>query len=224
MTYEEILRYLKAHANPAGAQGMAKFGIRTETALGLSMPFLRRTAERIGVDHALAGRLWRSGIHEAQILAALVDDPSRVTSAQMESWVKDFDSWDVCDQVCGNLFDRTRFGRRKAEAWARRKPEFVRRAGFALMAALAWHDKLADDGLFRGYLPLIEKYASDERNFVKKAVNWALRNIGKRNRSLNRAAVACARRIARRDSRAARWVAADAIRELTDPKTLARIK
>jgi len=224
MTYEEILLYLKAHANPAGAQGMAKFGIRTETALGLSMPFLRRTAERIGVDHALAGRLWRSGIHEAQILAALVDDPSRVTSAQMERWAKDFDSWDVCDQVCGNLFDRTRFGRRKAAAWARRKPEFVRRAGFALMAALAWQDKQADDGLFLKYLPLIEKYACDDRNFVKKAVNWALRNIGKRNRSLNRAAVACARRIARQDSRAARWVAADAIRELTDRKTLARIK
>jgi 3-methyladenine DNA glycosylase AlkD len=224
MTYDEILRRLKANANPAGVEGMARFGIRTDSALGLSMPFLRQTAKSAGVDHALALKLWQSGIHEARILAALVDDPAQVTSAQMERWVKDFDSWDVCDQVCGNLFDRTRFGRRKAVTWAGRKPEFVRRAGFALIAALAWHDRQADDELFVGYLALVEKYAFDERNFVKKAVNWALRNIGKRNRALHRAAVACARRIARQDSRAARWVAADAIRELTNPKTIARIK
>ena len=183
-----------------------------------------RRPKRAGVDHPLALKLWQSGIHEARILAALVDDPAQVTSAQMERWVKDFDSWDVCDQVCGNLFDRTRFGRRKAALWAGRKQEFVRRAGFALIAALAWHDQQADDELFVGYLALVEQYAFDERNFVKKAVNWALRNIGKRNRALNRAAVACARRIARQDSRAARWVAADAIRELTNPKTIARIK
>jgi 3-methyladenine DNA glycosylase AlkD len=224
MTYEEILHLLKANANPAGVKGMARFGIRTETALGLSMPFLRRTAQRIGVDHKLALRLWRSGIHEARILAALVDDPARVTSTQMDAWVKDFDSWDVCDQVCGNLFDRTRLGRRKAVVWAGMKPEFVRRAGFAMMAALAWHDKQAEDRLFLAYLGHCEKYAFDERNFVKKAVNWALRNIGKRNRALHRAGVACARRIARQESRAARWVAADAIRELTNPKTIARIK
>jgi 3-methyladenine DNA glycosylase AlkD len=224
MTYEEILRLLKANANPAGVLGMAKFGIRTESALGLSMPFLRQTAKRIGVDHELALRLWRSGIHEARILAALVDDPARVTSAQMDAWVKDFDSWDVCDQVCGNLFDRTRHGRRKAAVWAEKKPEYERRAGFAMMAALAWHDERAENGLFLAYLALCEKYAFDDRNFVKKAVNWALRNIGKRNRALNRAAVACARRIAHQESRAARWVAADAIRELTNSKTIARIK
>jgi 3-methyladenine DNA glycosylase AlkD len=224
MTYEEILCAMKANANPAGVEGMARFGIRTETAWGLSMPFLRQTARRAGMDHTLAERLWRSGIHEARILAALVDDPAQVTSAQMERWVKDFNSWDVCDQVCGNLFDRTRFVRRKAVVWAGRKPEFVRRAGFALMAALAWHDKQADDRLFLDYLAVIERYSFDDRNFVKKAVNWALRNIGKRNRRLNRAAVLCARRIARQDSRAARWVAADAIRELTNPKTVARIQ
>ena len=224
MTYAEILRRLKANASPSGVKGMAKFGIRTENALGLSMPFLRTTAKQIGVDHELALQVWGSGIHEARILAALIDDPERVTSPQMEEWVKDFDSWEVCDQVCGNLFDRTRFAHRKAAVWAGRKPEYVRRAGFALIAALAWHDKEAGDDVFTGYLPLIEKYAFDERNFVKKAVNWALRNIGKRNRALNRAAVGCARRIARQDSRTARWVAADAIRELTDPKTIARIK
>jgi 3-methyladenine DNA glycosylase AlkD len=224
MTYEEILRWMKKHADPAARKGMAKFGIRTEDALGLSMPFLRQTAKRIGTDHATALRLWNSRIHEARILAALVDDPALVTSAQMELWMKGIDSWDVCDQVCGNLFDRTRFARRKAVVWAGRKPEFERRAGFALIAALAWHDKQAEDRLFLDYLGICEKYAFDERNFVKKAVNWALRNIGKRNRALNRAAVLCARRIARQESRAARWVAADAIRELTNPKTIARIK
>jgi 3-methyladenine DNA glycosylase AlkD len=223
MNYDEILRELKKHANKANVAGMARFGINPKGTLGLSMPFLRALAKRIGSDHALAHRLWGSGIHEARILAALVDDPARVNSAQMERWVKDFDSWDVCDQVCGCLFDRNRLARRKAALWAARKPEFVRRAGFALMATLAWHDKRAEDGLFRGYLSLIEKYAFDERNFVRKAVNWALRNIGKRNRTLNKAALACARRVARQESRAARWVAKDAIRELTNPKILARI-
>jgi len=223
MTYEQILRYLKAHANSANVEGMARFGINPRGTLGLSMPFLRQTAKRIGVDHRLALRLWSSGIHEARILAALIDDPARVTPAQMDRWIGDFDSWDVCDQVCGNLFDRTPFARRKAAAWARKKPEYERRAGFALMAALAWHDKQADDEVFLGYLTVIERYAFDERNFVKKAVNWALRNIGKRGRALHKAAVACARRIAKQDSRTARWVAADALRELTDPKVIARM-
>jgi len=224
MTYDEILREMKAHANAKNVEGMARFGINPKGTLGLSMPFLRKLAKRAGTDHDLAERLWRSGIHEARILAALIDDPLLVTPAQMESWIKDFDSWDVCDQVCGNLFDRTRYGRRKAAVWAKKNPEFERRAGFALMAALAWHDKDATDALFLGYLPVIERFAFDDRNFVRKAVNWALRNIGKRNRALNRAAAACARRIAKQDSRAARWIAKDALRELTDPKTTKRIK
>jgi len=224
MTCNEILREMKRHANKANVAGMAQFGINPKGTLGLSMPFLRALAKRTGTDHVLAQRLWRSGIHEAQILAALIDDPRRVTPAQMERWIKDFDSWDVCDQVCGNLFDRTPYARRKAAAWARKKPEYQRRAGFALMAALAWHDKEAKDQVFLGYLPVIARYAVDDRNFVKKAVNWALRNIGKRNRALNKAAIVCARRIAKQDSRAARWIAKDALRELTDPKTVARIK
>jgi 3-methyladenine DNA glycosylase AlkD len=224
MTYEEILRELKKHANKANVEGMARFGINPKGTLGLSMPTLRTLAKRIGTNHDLAGRLWRSGIHEARILAALIDDPAQVTPAQMESWIKDFDSWDVCDQVCGNLFDRTRFARRKAVVWTKKNPEYERRAGFALMAALAWHDKDAKDEMFLEYLPVIERYAFDERNFVKKAVNWALRNIGKRNLALNKAAVACARRIAKQNSRAARWIAKDALRELMNPKTIARIK
>jgi 3-methyladenine DNA glycosylase AlkD len=224
MTYEEILREMKAHANPDNVAGMARFGINPQGTLGLSMPFLRGLAKRIGTDHTLAARVWASGIHEARILAALIDDPQQVTSAQMDRWMRDFDSWDVCDQVCGNLFDRTRSGRRKAAAWARRGPEYERRAGFSLMAAIAWHDGEAGDDVFISYLSTIENYAFDERNFVKKAVNWALRNIGKRSRRLNKSAVACARRIAKQDSRAARWIAADALRELTNPKVVARIK
>jgi 3-methyladenine DNA glycosylase AlkD len=223
MNYSEVLRELQSKTNPAALKGMAGFGIRTEKALGISMPFLRGLAKRIGRDHPLALRLWKSGIHEARILAALVDDPAAVSSAQMDAWAKDFDSWDVCDQVCGNLFDRTRFAPAKAKVWARRKEEFIRRAGFALMAALAWHDKSSGDDLFLGFLPAIEKFSVDDRHFVKKAVNWALRNIGKRNRALNRAAVACARRIARQETTSARWIASDAIRELTNPKTLARM-
>jgi 3-methyladenine DNA glycosylase AlkD len=224
MTYDEILREMKANANSANAAGMARFGINPKGTLGLPMPFLRALAKRAGVDHDLAQRLWKSGIHEARILAALVDDPAQVDPAQMERWIRDFDSWDVCDQVCGNLFDRTRHARRKAAAWAKKNPEFERRAGFALMAALAAQDKSAKNEVFLGYLPVIERYAFDERNFVKKAVNWALRNIGKRNRALNKAAVESARRIARQGTRAARWIAKDALRELTDPKTIARIK
>ncbi|MGB7537094.1 MAG: DNA alkylation repair protein [Anaerolineales bacterium] len=224
MAYDEILREMKQHANKTNVEGMARFGINPKGTLGLSMPYLRALAKRIGTDHNLAQRLWRSGIHEARILAALIDDPLLVTPAQMESWIKDFDSWDVCDQVCGNLFDRTRYARRKAAAWAKKNPEYERRAGFALMAALAWHDKTAKDEVFLGYLPVIERYAFDERNFVRKAVNWALRNIGKRTLALNKAAVGCARRIAKQDSRAARWIAKDAIRELTNPKIIQRIK
>jgi 3-methyladenine DNA glycosylase AlkD len=224
MTYDEILREMKANANAANVEGMARFGINPKGTLGLSIPFLRRMAKRIGMNHELSQRLWRSGIHEARILAALIDEPARVTSVQMEHWIQDFDSWDVCDQVCGNLFDRTRYAPRKATTWARKKGEFERRAGFSLMAALAWHDKKLKDEVFLGFLPVIERYAFDERNFVKKAVNWALRNIGKRNRALQKAAVDCARRIAKQESRAARWVAADALRELMNPKTIARIE
>jgi 3-methyladenine DNA glycosylase AlkD len=141
MEYSEIMRELKNHANPADVAGMARFGIHPKQPLGVSIPFLRALAKRIGTDHALALRLWRSGIHEARILASMIDDPASVTPAQMDAWARDFDSWDVCDQVCGNLFDKTGYARRKAVQWAGKKEEFVRRAGFTLMAALAWHEK-----------------------------------------------------------------------------------
>lgn len=215
MTRKEILAQLKALANPRNVEGMARFGINPHNTLGVSIPQLRRLAKQAGTDHRLALALWRSGIHEARILASMVDEPARVTAAQMESWVKDFDSWDVCDQVCSNLFDQTPFAHRHAAAWARREEEFVRRAGFALMAALAVHDKSARDAAFKKFLPLIKRYATDDRNFVKKAVNWALRGIGKRNLALNRAAIATAKKIQAIDSKTAQWIAADALRELT---------
>ena len=214
MEAQQILHQLKAQSNARNIAGMARFGINPHNTYGISIPTLRRIAKQTGKDHHLAQELWQSGVHEARILAALVDRPEQVTAAQMERWVKDFDSWDVCDQVCSNLFDKTEFAYHKATAWSRREEEFVKRAGFALMAALAWHDKTGSDAAFRRFLPAIKRGATDERNFVKKAANWALRQIGKRNRALNRAALATAREIQRIDSPAARWIAADALREL----------
>jgi 3-methyladenine DNA glycosylase AlkD len=214
MTVTKVVAELRAHANPANVAGMARYGINSENTLGVSIPSLRAMAKRIGTDHALALDLWASGIHEARVLAGLVDDPAAVTAAQLERWAKDFDSWDVCDGVCSNLFDRTPYAWDKAVAWSARSREFVKRAGFVLMAALAVHDTTAPDERFKKFLPLIEREAVDERNFVKKAVNWALRQIGKRNRALNRDAIATAKRIRKVDSRSARWIAADALREL----------
>lgn len=219
----EILKELKALANPANVEGMARFGINPANTYGVSIPVLRKMARDAGKDHALALELWSSGIHEARLLAGLVDDPKQVTEAQMEAWVAEFDSWDVCDQVCSNLFDRTSFAYAKAFEWSERQPEFVKRAGFVLMAALAVHDKAAPDETLARFLPVIARESTDSRNFVKKAVNWALRQIGKRNRRLNRQAIRTAKEISRLDSRAARWVAADALKELTADSTQARL-
>lgn len=215
MQLAEVIAKLKRLSNPAAVAGMAKFGINSKNTYGIAIPKLRAMAKEIGRDRTLARQLWDSGIHEARILASLIDDPALVAEAQMERWARDFDSWDVCDQVCGNLFDKTPLAYKKALQWSRRKEEFVKRAGFALMAYLAWHDKTAPDNKFEKFLPAIQRESGDERNFVKKAVNWALRGIGKRSRKLNRAAIATAREIQKFDSKAARWVAAGALRELT---------
>ena len=219
----EIVAELESQANPENVAGMARYGINSKNTLGVSIPHLRAMAKRIGTDHALALELWASGIHEARMLAGFIDDPAMVTETQIERWAKDFDSWDVCDQVCSNLFDRTPFAAAKAVEWSEREEEFVKRAGFVLMAALAVHDKNAPDVRFRGFLPLIAREAADERNFVKKAVNWALRQIGKRNRPLNAAAIASAKRIRKMDSKAARWIAADALRELESDAVQGRL-
>ena len=209
-----ILRRLKSLADPQAVEGMARFGINPKNTYGVSIPTLRKQAREIGRNHRLALQLWSSGIHEARLLASFVDDPALVSERQMERWVKDFDSWDVCDQCCSNLFDQTPFAYQKAVEWSGRREEFVKRAAFALMAALAVHDKQAGDEAFAKFLPLIVREATDERNFVKKAVNWALRGIGKRNRNLSRLAVQTARKIHRIDSKTARWIASDALREL----------
>ena len=211
---DRIIGKLKHYSNKNALKGMASFGIETKTALGVSIPNLRKIAKESGMDHETALLLWNTGIHEAKILASMIDDPALVTKEQMENWVMKFDSWDICDQCCGNLFDRTRFAYQKAISWTGRKEEYVKRAGFVLMAALSVHNKKMSDAEFLKFLPILERESYDERNFVKKAVNWALRQIGKRNRSLNRQAIKCAESIARKDSKSARWIANDALREL----------
>jgi 3-methyladenine DNA glycosylase AlkD len=220
----EVVDRLKDRARPDQLEGMARYGISVERRLGVSIPELRRLAKELGRDHRLALGLWRTGIADARILASMVDDPARLTEAQMEEWVKDFDSWDVCDQVCDNLFEKAPFVWKKIADWSAREEEFVKRAAFALMACLAWHDKKAGDARFIGLFPLIVRGSTDERNYVKKAVNWALRNIGKRNPRLNRESVAVAREIQGLDSKAARWIAADAIRELESQSVQDRLK
>lgn len=224
ITCEEVLERLRSMSNPANVAGMRRFGINPENTLGISMPALRSMAKEIGKDHTLAQELWASSIHEARILAALVDDPKLVTEAQMERWAADFDSWDVCDQVCGNLFDRTPYAYLKALEWSSREEEFAKRAGFALMAWLSVHDKKARDEQFQIFFPAIIRESMDGRNYVRKAVNWALRNIGKRNRSLNQRAIETAQEIARIDSKTAHWIASDALKELTSPAIRSRLK
>lgn len=220
---KEVLRKLKTRARPENLEGMARFAIVGKGRLGVPVPELRSLAKEIGKNHELALGLWRTGIPDARILAGMTGEPEKLTEDQMEDWVRDFDSWDVCDQVCMNLFEKTPLADKKILDWSRREEEFVKRAAYALIACLAWHDKEAEDEKFLTLFPLIKQGATDERNFVKKAVNWALRNIGKRNPNLNKAAVRLAEEIRLMDSKAARWIAADAIRELKSDAVQRRI-
>ena len=220
----QAIDLLRAEARPDELAGMARFGMNVvQPRLGVSVPTLRRLGKQLGRDHALALALWDSGIADAQILASLVAEPARFTSREMDHWAKTMQSWDTCDQACSNAFAASPLAWRKVATWAAKRDEFVRRAAFALLAALAVHDKAAEDTAFIATLPLIENSATDERNFVKKAVNWALRNIGKRNAALNAEAIACAQRLRTLDSRAARWVAADALRELQSDAVQTRL-
>lgn len=217
MKTQEIIIELRELANPRNVEGMARFGIASEGTLGISIPTLRKMAKNIGKDHLLALELWESGIHEARILASFIESADNLIESQMESWVNDFDSWDVCDQVC-DLFGRSRFALQKINEWSKSDREFVKRAAFALIAELSVHDKKAENMIFLDFLPIIVRESTDERNFVKKAVNWALRNIGKRNSFLNKKALETAREIKSIESRSARWIATDAIRELEKKK------
>jgi len=213
-TVHRAVAELKRYGDKRNVEGMARFGIRAKKVCGVSKPKLDEIARNIGKNHALGLKLWKTGIHDARLLGMLLAEPHRVTSNQMERWVGDFDNWDVCDGTCCHLFVDTKLAWSKAFLWSKRKKEFEKRAGFALGAFLAVHDKSASDAAFRKFLRAIEREAWDQRNFVRKAVNWALRNIGKRNRRLNKEAVVTAQKIQREGTRAGRWIAADALREL----------
>ncbi|MGH9386204.1 MAG: DNA alkylation repair protein [Vicinamibacterales bacterium] len=222
-TVSEILAWLERRGSKRNRDGMARYAIVAPKVFGVSMATLQQLAKRLGRDHELAAALWETGWYEARMLTAFVDDPARVTPAQMDRWARDFDNWAVCDTLCFKLFDRTPHAWKKIEQWSTRREEFVKRAAFALLASVALHDKEAPDAPFVRALRLIERGANDERNFVKKGVNWALRGIGKRNDVLNAKAIAVARRLAESDVSSARWVGKDALRELTSSKQRRRL-
>lgn len=221
---DRILAELRRHANPKNVAGMARYGISTRNTLGVPIPVLRALARDRRPDHPLALRLWRSDVHEARILATMIDDPGRVTAAQMDRWLADLDSWDVCDQLCSNLLEDVPLARRRMTVWARRKPEFIRRAGFVLMARLAVSDTLAADRFFLDCLAFIQRHGTDGRNMVRKAVNWAIRQIGKRNARLHAKALATAEVFAAHPDPPVRWIGTDALRELRSEAVRSRLK
>jgi 3-methyladenine DNA glycosylase AlkD len=228
MDVKQALKELKSKGNPTkkNLEGMARFGINVDKVFCTSIPEVRKLAKKIGKDHKLALELWKTGYSEARILAGSIDDPELVTEKQMEEWVNDFNCWTVCVLVCSNLFDKTKFCEKKIIEWSKSKKEFVKRAGFVLMASSAVHDKKSDDKKFLNYFAIIKRESTDERNFVRKAVNWALRGIGKRNIALNSAAIKCAEDILKTypQSKSARWIANDALRELKDKRDKKLIK
>jgi len=223
MDKDEVLKLLERRGTRRTLEGMARYGIEAKHAFGVPMGTLLSLKKRLGKDHALALALWDSGWYEARLLAALVGDPQRVTRREMNAWAAAFENWGDCDTVCFHLFDRTPFAWEKARQWAASPREFVKRAGFVLMACLALHDKAARDKPFLAFLPLIEKGARDERNFVMKGVSWALRAIGRRTKPLNVAALVAARRLAASEEAPCRWVGKDAVRELASPKVRAQM-
>ena len=218
-----LLAWLARRGSQRNREGMARYAIPSERAFGISMVPLQQKARRLRPDHELALALWETAWYEARLLAVFIDDPASVTPAQMDRWCRDFDSWALCDTTCFHLFDRTPHAWGRVSVWSRRRGEFQKRAGFALVASLALHDKETGDAPFRRALTLIEREATDGRNFVKKAVNWALRSVGNRNPALHAAATAMAKRLAASEDPAARWVGKDALRQLASPATLRRL-
>ena len=223
MDYETVMKKLQKLSNPENVKGMARYGINPTNNLGISIYHLRPLAKEIGMNHRLALQLWDTGIHDARLLACFIDDPEQVSPEQMDAWAQDFDSWDICDQACTSLFDQTAFAYEKVRQWSEDDKEFVKRAAFSLIAGLSVHDKQVTDDKLVDFFPLIIQHSRDDRNYVKKAVNWALRNIGKRNQSLNKKAIETAKQILTIDSSAARWIAHDALRELQSQKVQERL-
>ena len=222
--FNVVIEKLKSASNPDSVKGMARFGITPENTFGVSIPSLRKIAKETKKDHTLAQQFWDFGFRETMILASMIDEPDMVTQEQMEKWVLDFDYWEICDQCCMNLFEKTNFAYEKAVEWSSRTEEFVKRAGFVMMARLAVSDKKADDSKFEQFFPIVSREADDGRNFVKKAVNWALRQIGKRNLALNVKAIDVAKEMQKIDSKSARWIANDAIRELSGEAVQNRLR
>jgi len=224
MQLKEIIERFENLSDPEAVAGMARFGIKSAKIYGVSIPEIRKLAQEIGTDRKLALQLWRVNCRERRILASMIDEPAAVPEEQLDQWVAGFDNWEVCDQCCMNLFEKTPYAYKKATQWSKAKEEFIRRAGFVMMARLAVSDKKAHDEKFEAFLPLIIQRADDERNYVKKAVSWALRQIGKRNRHLNQKAIAATRQIQKADTQATRWIASDVLRELTDQNIQERLK
>ena len=227
MNAAEIIKKLELLENPENIAGMLRFGIVTKKAFGVSAPVLKEIAKNVKKRtenrHELALELWETGIHEARIIAYLIDDAKQVSEKQMDSWAKDFDNWAICDGTCGHLFCRTNFAYEKVFEWSEKDEEFIKRAGIVLIAYLAVHDKKASDEKIAQFLPILEKHANDERNFIKKAVNWSLRQIGKRNLTLNKLAIETAETIKSQNTKSARWIASDALRELQNDKVIERL-
>jgi len=224
MEYEEIIEQLKSKSNPEAVEGMKRFGIKSPKAFGVSSSNMKMLVKKIGRNHQLALQLWEVEMLETRGIACVVDDPKMVTEEQMEKWVKGFDNWAICDGCCLYLFRKTPFAYKKCFEWSGREEEYVKRAGFVMMAVLSVHDKKAPDEQFEQFFPIIKREATDERNFVKKGVNWALRAIGKRNLNLNKKAIEVAKEIKKMNSKSARWIASDAFRELTSQAVQKRLK
>lgn len=220
---DDIIETLKLKSRKDQLEGMARYGIRIDNRLGVSIPDIRKIAKQFGKNHKVALELWKTGYADAKITAALIDEVEKVTKNQMEEWVKDFDSWDVCDQVCTSLFDKTSHAWKKAYEWSEREEEFVKRAAFSLVAGISVHDKKTCDEKFEKFMLVITKHANDERNYVKKAVNWALRNIGKRNINLNKKAIKTAEELITTKNKTAIWIAKNALKELKSEKVKNRL-
>jgi len=224
MDYKELLVLLRSLRDPESVKGMARYGINPKNNLGISIYKLRLIAKDVGMDHNVAIQLWSSGIHDARLLACFVENPKEITSEQMDTWSKDFDSWDICDQACTSLFDLSPFAWKKVFEWSERDEEFIKRGAFSLIAGLSVHDKNAINKKFEEFFPIIKKQSTDERNYVKKAVNWALRNIGKRNLLLNKKTIILSNDILKMESKTAKWIARNALKELTSIKIQDRLK